>query len=496
MAFPSPAFLLAGILAIVSWAGNQSNYKAYAYEVPSACVLQEAIDYVDEWFEGSNKKYMTKFARLAFHDCIGGCDGCVDLTNKENNGLLAAVNELEDLTEYIQENIVNISRADVWTLAEMRAIVLGMSRDDLEPDFEFEVGRSNCEAGSALDEYEGHFPNAALNYTGMVEAMADFNLTDQELTALMGIHSIGNCKVANSGYQGEWATDAERLTNDYYELLLDMDSTTNISVNWHQVRIPNTGVYGKTGELVGTKWQWNGTTYPDKLDGGPRPIMMLNVDMALVLDFEVKNITDEESGEVPACNFTTCSYNSKTIDYVNEYARSKRTWATDFSKVFQKMLKHNVSDTLTTVQAEWGSEWSTWNETDTKFWYARSRKCVGDGGSSSAACGSTSLETYQTVHGCCLHATHGQAYTGISETKCYKQLKKGNYDCTDYYGGVYDDDAEGGLTCSSSSSDSTTSEESTLLGDQSGALGGPAGTRRGAGAALAGAAALLAVFGF
>ena len=25
--------------------------------------------------------------RLAFHDCVGGCNGCLDTTNPDNNGL-------------------------------------------------------------------------------------------------------------------------------------------------------------------------------------------------------------------------------------------------------------------------------------------------------------------------------------------------------------------------------------------------------------------------
>ena len=40
--------------------------------------------------------------RLAFHDCIGGCDGCLNFNNKDNAGLQEAVNSLE--TIYIKNS--------------------------------------------------------------------------------------------------------------------------------------------------------------------------------------------------------------------------------------------------------------------------------------------------------------------------------------------------------------------------------------------------------
>eukprot|EP00121_Abeoforma_whisleri_P016164 Awhi_evm1s14843 len=36
-----------------------------------------------------------KLVRLSFHDCVGGCDGCINLNNPENNGLGPIVDTLE-----------------------------------------------------------------------------------------------------------------------------------------------------------------------------------------------------------------------------------------------------------------------------------------------------------------------------------------------------------------------------------------------------------------
>eukprot|EP00899_Mesostigma_viride_P027776 jgi/Mesvir1/8183/Mv12482-RA.1 len=55
-----------------------------------------------------------KFLRLSFHDCVGGCDGCVDLGNPDNNGLLIPINALEPVYDQFK---ANLSRADIWAIA-------------------------------------------------------------------------------------------------------------------------------------------------------------------------------------------------------------------------------------------------------------------------------------------------------------------------------------------------------------------------------------------
>ena len=52
-----------------------------------------------EVVNGASVTMGPKFLRLAFHDCVGGCDGCVDLQNPENNGLELPINTLQKLVE-------------------------------------------------------------------------------------------------------------------------------------------------------------------------------------------------------------------------------------------------------------------------------------------------------------------------------------------------------------------------------------------------------------
>ncbi len=49
--------------------------------------------------------------RLAFHDCIGGCDGCININDKDNAGLGHIVKSLENI--YITRNLNSmLSRYD------------------------------------------------------------------------------------------------------------------------------------------------------------------------------------------------------------------------------------------------------------------------------------------------------------------------------------------------------------------------------------------------
>jgi len=53
-----------------------------------------------------------------FHDCVGGCDGCVDLLNIDGHGLevpIAAIDKV--VASYAQHG--RATRADIWALAAM-----------------------------------------------------------------------------------------------------------------------------------------------------------------------------------------------------------------------------------------------------------------------------------------------------------------------------------------------------------------------------------------
>jgi hypothetical protein len=70
-----------------------------------------------------------KFLRLAFHDCVGGCNGCVDLTNPDDNGLDIAINVLEPIVQQFSLTELLITRGDFWALAALTGAELAQSMD-------------------------------------------------------------------------------------------------------------------------------------------------------------------------------------------------------------------------------------------------------------------------------------------------------------------------------------------------------------------------------
>ena len=87
--------------------------------------------------------------RLTFHDCVGGCDGCLNVNDPDNAGLEDLVADLEAV--YQSENLGSIiSRADMWALLGIWAVeqTIEKSNDecsscDTVPDLqvEFQWGR-------------------------------------------------------------------------------------------------------------------------------------------------------------------------------------------------------------------------------------------------------------------------------------------------------------------------------------------------------------------
>ena len=67
--------------------------------------------------------------RLSFHDCVGGCDGCLNINNTENNGLADLVAGLEAV---YQDNGFEslVSRADMWAILGVWAVQQTIDRSN------------------------------------------------------------------------------------------------------------------------------------------------------------------------------------------------------------------------------------------------------------------------------------------------------------------------------------------------------------------------------
>jgi hypothetical protein len=90
--------------------------------------METMINTIDSYFFVAHPKFkmeIRKFLRAAFHDCMGGCDGSISLTNTDNRGLENFVKVVtEAYNTSIEPNSPNytifkrLSRADFWVLCE------------------------------------------------------------------------------------------------------------------------------------------------------------------------------------------------------------------------------------------------------------------------------------------------------------------------------------------------------------------------------------------
>jgi len=77
--------------------------------------------------------------RLAFHDCVGGCDGCVDEDNTDNFGPMLDTKAMFD-QRYAAQWSATLSKADYYALASYVALRegvknanVGLPQDDCIP---------------------------------------------------------------------------------------------------------------------------------------------------------------------------------------------------------------------------------------------------------------------------------------------------------------------------------------------------------------------------
>lgn len=94
--------------------------------------------------EDTERELLPKCLRLAFHDCIGGCDGCIDPTVLDNRGLNEPVELLFPLVQKYQHKF---SRADVWAYCAVIATDMAVVEnrpDDLHFYMHY-VGRKDCD---------------------------------------------------------------------------------------------------------------------------------------------------------------------------------------------------------------------------------------------------------------------------------------------------------------------------------------------------------------
>ncbi len=203
--------------------------------------MEAMLQTIDSYFFTGTPRFnmqIRKFLRAAFHDCMGGCDGSINIVNTDNRGLEDFVKKLTDAyTAAINPTNINsykyfsrMSRADFWVLAETRALAWGIKNANngtfttsLPP---FSAGRSSPLSSSNGPNEPSIFPNAAGTWAAMLTVMQNGNpfISETDIVALLGLHGAGLAATDNSAFKGPWgpANDLNKVNNRFFISLLNL----------------------------------------------------------------------------------------------------------------------------------------------------------------------------------------------------------------------------------------------------------------------------------
>ncbi|KAG8387739.1 hypothetical protein BUALT_Bualt02G0052700 [Buddleja alternifolia] len=125
-----------------------------------------------------------------------------------NNGIDIALRLLEP----IQEQFPTISHADVFQLAGVVAVEITGG-----PEVPFHPGRPDKEE----PPHEGRLPDATKGCDHLRQIFVkQMGLSDQDIVALSGGHTLGRCHKERSGFEGQWTTNPLIFDNSYFKELL------------------------------------------------------------------------------------------------------------------------------------------------------------------------------------------------------------------------------------------------------------------------------------
>lgn len=225
--------------------------------------------------------------RMAWHasgtfdknDKTGGCQGgTIRFSPQADDEANKGLSIIRDLLLPVKKNHPEISFADLWAVAACCAIeFLG------GPKIPFKFGRTDFPDNSKCPP-NGRLPDAAQGAQHLRDVFYRMGLTDQDIVALSGGHTLGRMHEVRSGFDGPWTHTPLKFDNSYFQLLIDEE--------WRPK-------------------QWNGKAQFEDVRTGK--LGMLPTDMALKTDPEFRK-------------------------YATMYARDERTFFNDFAVAYAKLL--------------------------------------------------------------------------------------------------------------------------------------------------------------
>jgi len=205
-----------------------------------------------------------------------------------NAGLANAVKGLQSL----KNQYAWLSYGDLYTLAGAVGIAWAGG-----PQINWKDGR--CDAPSdTWTPSPGNLPDAfkqgdkdpkfPTTMAGVKTIFTRMGFNYQEIVALIGAHTLGECHANFSGYLGPWTTQPHNFTNEFFVLLTGVEWSLGVAPNGDP------------------QYNWNG-------------LMMLPSDFGLLADPDFS-------------------------PYVQKYANDQDAFFADFKPAFEKLITLGVSD--------------------------------------------------------------------------------------------------------------------------------------------------------
>ncbi|EPS74288.1 peroxisomal ascorbate peroxidase, partial [Genlisea aurea] len=165
--------------------------------------------------------------RLAWHDAgtydakskTGGPNGSIrneeEYGHEANNGLKIAL----DFCEQVKSKCLKISFADLYQLAGVVAVEVTGG-----PTIPFVPGRKD----SRVSPKEGRLPDAKKGVPHLKDVFYRMGLSDKDIVALSGAHTLGRAHPDRSGFDGPWTVEPLKFDNSYFQELLKGETTEGL----------------------------------------------------------------------------------------------------------------------------------------------------------------------------------------------------------------------------------------------------------------------------
>jgi catalase (peroxidase I) len=241
-----------------------------------------------------------------------------------------------------------MSKADFLAAAANFAVIKGATRSRVESfgdddeddrrhsksldanvlDIKFYHGRKDAHSGCDPILDQRSLPNAHGDLEHVVDFFKgafEFNMS--ESVAILGAHTLGRARPANSGFQDAWVKREHALDHRYY---VDM-----IEQTWIQEKVDAVGqLAGACPDTGCHYWEFEGSD----------EVMMLNADICL------KNVINvNQATGITKCEDNICTERSEAYGITKGFADDNVSWLKAFSGVWNKMMTKQGTPYTSTV---------------------------------------------------------------------------------------------------------------------------------------------------